>query len=118
MATSNEDATSKSQKDDALEAMEKQVTQLRREISKINRTLAQYADEAGDEVTGWYDSATGKASRAASALRSQAQSVSGTVRENPGTVSSAMLIGGVIGLMVGVLLNQHSGREPHWFDRR
>ena len=117
----NETATAKAvnkQADAAMEAMEKQIAQLRREISKINRTLSDQAEEAAEEVSGWYDSAADRASRAAAALRTQAQSVSGAVRENPGTVSSAMLLGGMLGLMLGLVLSPQLDRNQSWFDRR
>jgi malate synthase len=102
----------------AMEAMEKQIAQLRREITKINRSLSDQADEAVEEVSGWYDSAAEKASLAAAALRTQAHSVSGAVKENPGTVSSAMLLGGMVGLMLGLVLSPHLDRNQSWFDRR
>ncbi len=111
-------ANTTSQGDGGLETMERQIAKLRREIGKINRTLAEQAEGAADEVSGWYESAADRAARAATALRTQAKGVSGAVKENPGTVSTAMLIGGALGLMIGLMLNQQRVRGYGWFDRR
>ncbi|ANT49386.1 hypothetical protein [Mesorhizobium amorphae] len=100
---------------EAQEALEKQVAQLKREIGKINRTLAERAEEAVEEANGWYDSATERASRTAQALRSRAQSVSGVVHDNPGTVSSAFILGGAAGLLLGLALGASEPRRERWF---
>jgi len=104
MANTDDNSAPKLNQREAQEAMEKQIAQMKREILKINRQLAERAEEAGD----WLSSATESASRATQALRGQAQSVSEAVRTNPGTVSSAMLLGGMIGFLLGCLVSQTS----------
>ncbi|MGI6855827.1 hypothetical protein [Mesorhizobium sp. 1B3] len=101
---------------EAQEALEKQVAQMKREINKINRMLAGRAEETAEEVSGWYNGATERASRATQALRTQAQTVSEAVRENPGTVSSAMFLGGIVGFAIGCLFSQATS-ESHrrWY---
>ncbi|QND57377.1 hypothetical protein [Mesorhizobium huakuii] len=103
---------------EAQEALEKQVAQLKREINKINRTLAERAEEVVEEATGWYDSAADRAGRTAQALRTGAQSVSGAVQENPGTVSTAFILGAAIGLLFGLSLSDaHVRSRDRWFTR-
>jgi hypothetical protein len=97
------------------DALEEQITQLKREVGKLKRTLAERAEEASEEVGGWYDAATERASRATAALKTQAHTVSETVRENPGTVSSAMLVGGLIGFVIGLLMAQTHSRHGYWY---
>ena len=63
--------------DDMQDAMKKQIAELRREITKINRTLSAQAEDAAETAQGWYESAADKASRATQNLRSQAQTVVG-----------------------------------------
>lgn len=97
-------------------ALERQVAQLKREINRINKTLADRAEEAAEEASGWYDGASERASKATRALRTQAHSVSEVVKGNPGTVSSAMVLGALIGFVLGMA----SARWPHdrlqrWF---
>ena len=104
--------TTQRERQDALEA---QIAQLKREVSKLKRTLAERVEEASAEASGWYDAATERASRATEALRTQAQSVSETVRENPGTVSSAMLVGGLIGFIIGFVMAQTDSRHGRWY---
>lgn len=101
---------------EAQDALEKQVAQLKREINKINRTLAERAEEAEEEAAGWYESAADRAGRTAQALRTRAQSVSGAVQENPGTVSTAFILGAALGLLLGLTLNDASGPgRDRWF---
>ncbi|SIT56869.1 conserved hypothetical protein [Mesorhizobium prunaredense] len=59
----NEDATPTETQREAQEALEKQVAQLKREINKINRTLAERAEEVVEEATGWYEGAADSVSR-------------------------------------------------------
>jgi chromosome segregation ATPase len=96
---------------EAQEAMKKQIAELRREITKINRTLSDQAEEA----QGWYDSAADRASRAARQLRSQAHTVSETVQQNPGAISSAMVLGGMLGVLLGIAIARSSEPERRWF---
>lgn len=101
---------------DVQEAMKKQIAELRREMNKINKTLAERAEEVSEQAAGWYDSASDSASRAASQLRAKAQTVSETVQENPGTVSTAMALGGAIGFVLGMLVAQSSGSSSRrWY---
>jgi hypothetical protein len=98
------------------EALEKQIADLRRQIGRINKTLSEQAAEAADEARGWYDSASSKASRAASNLRTQAHTVSEVAQENPVTVSTAALAVGFVGFMIGFAVGQSSS-SPHGYWR-
>lgn len=111
----NEAATPSKTQSEAQEALEKQVAQLKREISKINRTLAEGAEEVVEEATGWYNSAADSASRTTQALRNRASTVSGVVQENPGTVSSAFILGAAVGLLLGFVLVAGDQRRERWF---
>lgn len=103
-------------KRDAQAALERQVAQLKREISRINKMLADRAEDVAEDASGWYDGASERASKAAQVFRSQAHSVSETVKGNPGTVSTAMVLGAVIGFVLGMALGQASDSKPHrWF---
>lgn len=103
--------------DDIQEAMQKQIADLKREMNRINKTLAARAEDAAEEVSGWYDSASEGASRAARQVRSGAQSVSETVQQNPGTaVSTALAIGGIAGFVLGMLVGQAGGNDRRWYS--
>ncbi|RVD69184.1 hypothetical protein EN751_27385 [Mesorhizobium sp. M4A.F.Ca.ET.029.04.2.1] len=115
--------------------MKKQIAELRREVSRLNRALAEQAedvvetghgwyDSAADRASGWYDSAAEGASRAAQQLRSQAQTVRGqaqsvseTVRQNPGTISTALTLGGLIGVLIGLAIARSVEPQPDRFHR-
>ncbi|MER8397455.1 hypothetical protein [Mesorhizobium sp. M1348] len=99
---------------EAQEALEKQVAQLKREISKINRTLADRAEEVVEEATGWYEGAANSVSRTTQALRNRASTASGVVQENPGAVSAAFMLGAAVGSLVGLVLVGSDQRRDRW----
>ena len=88
--------------------------QLKREIANLRAAIAERAQDVVEGVEGLYDSAAEQAARARQALRAQA----GVVRDNPGTISSAFVLGGIVGLLLGLAL---AGSEPaprRWYERR
>ena len=86
------------------EVIKKQLAELRREITRINRNLSAQAEEAIDAAHGWYDKASDQASRAAQQVRGQAKTFSATVQSNSGTITTAMVLGGILGLIVGIVI--------------
>ena len=103
--------------DDSIETMQKQIGQMRRETSSLKRLLAERTDEAVEDAEGWFDTASEGASRATRALRSQALKVSGAVQDNPVTVSSALFVGGIIGVLVGMALSSAEASRRRWYER-
>ncbi|WP_027154669.1 hypothetical protein [Mesorhizobium sp. WSM2561] len=110
----NEDAKPTETQLEAQEALEKQVAQLKREINKINRTLAEHAEEVVEEATGWYEGAADSVSRTTQALRKRASTASDIAQENPGTVSSAFMLGAAVGLLLGLVLVAGDQRRDRW----
>jgi hypothetical protein len=110
-------ASTKADDDDAIDTMQKQIRQMRREISSLKRLLAEQAGEVVEDAEGWFDTASEGAARATRAVRAQAQTVSGVVQDNPGTVSSALFVGGMIGLLVGMALGRSQATHPRWYER-
>ena len=98
--------------------LEQEIAQLKHEIGRLKQAIAGRAEDLVEGVEGLYGSATDGASRATQALKSQAQAVSGAVRDNPGTVSSAFLIGGIIGLLFGLAFGASEPSPRRWYDRR
>ncbi len=72
---------------------------LRRELANLREVLA---ERRNDMVAA--------ASRGA-------QAVVTPVRENPGLVSSALIMGGTIGFFIGLAVGQSEERSRHWYDR-
>ena len=103
--------------DDAIDTMQKQIGQMRREIGSLKKVLAERAEEVVDDAEGWFDTASEGASRAAQGLRSQAQKVSGAVQDNPVAISSALFVGGIIGVLVGMALGASEERHRKWYER-
>ncbi|RRH94995.1 hypothetical protein EH240_26025 [Mesorhizobium tamadayense] len=105
--------------------MKKQIAELKREVTRLNRMLSDQAEEtahgwyqsATDRASGLYSGATARASRAAKQLRSQAHSVSETVQHNPGTFSTAVAMGGLVGVAIGLALARSSQPAPDWLHR-
>jgi F0F1-type ATP synthase assembly protein I len=98
----NPTARPKAMQNETQEALEKQVAELRREFAKINKMLIDRSKEAAGQVN---------------ALPTQAQSVSEVVRANPGTLSSAMIVGILIGFAVGFVVGQSqvTGSRHRWY---
>ncbi len=72
---------------------------LRRELANLRAVLAERRDDM-----------VAAASRGA-------QAVVTPVRENPGVVSSALIMGGIIGFLIGLAVGQSEERSRHWYDR-
>jgi ElaB/YqjD/DUF883 family membrane-anchored ribosome-binding protein len=72
---------------------------LRRELANLRAVLAERRDDM-----------VAAASRGA-------QAVVTPVRENPGVVTSAFVLGGVIGFLIGLAVGQSDHRSRHWYDR-
>ena len=96
----------------------REIAELKRELGRLKQALSGRAEDFVEGVEGLYGSAAEGASRATQALKSQAQAVSGVVRENPGTVSSAFVIGGIIGLLFGLALGASEPPPRRWYERR
>ena len=71
-----------------------EMDELRREVANLKAAIA----ERTEDVT--------------EALRVRAE----VVRNNPGTVSAAMVFGGVIGLLIGLALGQAEHGHRRWHD--
>jgi hypothetical protein len=108
-------ASVKADYDDAIDTMQKQIGQMRREMSSLKRLLAERTEEVDAE--GWFETASEGASRATQALRSQAQKVAGTVQDNPVTVSSALFAGGIVGLLIGMAVVSSQANHRRWYER-
>lgn len=109
------EAVAKSGGDDELA---QEIAQLKRELSRLKQAISGRAEDFVEGVGGLYGSAAEGASRATEALKSQAQAVSGAVRENPGTVTSAFVIGGIVGLLFGLALGASEPPPRRWYERR
>jgi hypothetical protein len=72
-----------------------EMDELRREIANLKAAVAERAQDVNE------------------ALRARAA----VVRDNPGTVSTAFVIGGIIGLLVGMALGQSEHGHRRWYDR-
>lgn len=84
----------------------REIANLKREIGRLKTAFADRADDVA-----------GSASRAAQAVRSQASAVRGAVRENPGTVSSAFVLGGIVGLLIAMAFSTAERSPRNWYDR-
>jgi ElaB/YqjD/DUF883 family membrane-anchored ribosome-binding protein len=101
-------------------ALEKQVADLRKEITRINKTIsarsAEMMDDARDQASSFYENASARASKATQQLRTQAHAVSEVARENPGTTTAVLGVVGVMGFLLGLAVGQ-AASEPRrrWY---
>jgi hypothetical protein len=106
--------------EDVRKALEKQISELRKEITKINKSIAarsaEFMDNAGEQASELYDSASARASRTARQLRTQAQAVSDVARENPGTMGALIGAVGLLGFLAGLAVGQATSEtDRRWF---
>ena len=97
--------------------LEKQIGDLKKEVSRLSKSMSTKASEAIDDAGDLIEEAKGRAGGAAKQVRAQAQAVSEAIRENPGTaatvLSSAGIIGFLLGLVVGGMM-AGNGRQRRW----
>ncbi len=86
--------------------LSREIANLKHEISRLRDAFAERRDDL-----------VGGAQRATQAVRDQASAVGTAVRENPGTVSSAFVLGGIVGVLVGLALSQVERSPRSWYDR-
>ncbi|MBR0667198.1 hypothetical protein GXW71_22760 [Roseomonas hellenica] len=104
--------------DDARKDLEKQIADLKKEVAALSKQFSargeRLYDDLRDSTEDGYEAVAGRARSAAKHIREQAQAVSGAMRENPGTtatvLSSAGLVGFLVGLFVGQLLSDNHRR--------
>ena len=93
--------------------MEKQISDLKAEVASLTQQLSQRGKQAYEDLRedaeGLYDEASRRARRAGRQLRSQANAVSETIRDNPGTAATLLSSAGLIGLLIGFLIGQSVG---------
>lgn len=102
-------------------ALEKQIADLRKEITRINKSIsargAETVGDATEQASDFYETAKGRASRTGQQLRTHAQAVSEVARENPGTTTAVVgaigLLGFLAGLAIGQSMNETSRRRWH-----
>lgn len=107
--------------DDIQKALEKQIAELRKEITRINKSISErgseLVDDAKEHASDMYETATARASRTAQQLRTQAQAVSEVARENPGTTTAVVGVIGLLGFLAGLALGQALNDSPRrWYQ--
>lgn len=106
--------------EDIQKALEKQIAELRKEITRINKSIsargAEMLDDASEQASDFYDTAASRASRTAQQLRTQAQAVSEVARENPGTTTALVGVIGLLGFLAGLAIGQSMNDTPRrWY---
>ncbi|RWC30280.1 hypothetical protein [Mesorhizobium sp.] len=106
--------------DDVQKTLEKQIAELRKEITKINKSIsargAEMLDDASEQASEFYDTAATRASRTAQQLRSQAHAVSEVARENPGTTTAVVGAIGLLGFLAGFAIGQSTNdTSRRWY---
>ncbi|MER9302582.1 hypothetical protein [Mesorhizobium sp. M0496] len=105
--------------DDIQKTLEKQIAELRKEITKINKSISARGAEmldASEQASDFYDTAATRASRTAQQLRTQAHAVSEVARENPGTTTAVVGVIGLLGFMAGFAIGQSTNdTSRRWY---
>ncbi|MEO3386327.1 hypothetical protein [Mesorhizobium sp. CAU 1741] len=103
--------------------LEKQIADLRADMAALTKTVSERGGAVYDDLSagaeGMYTEASRQARGAAKQVRNQAYLVSEAARENPGTaatvLSSAGILGFLIGLAVGHALSANEQPSRRWY---
>lgn len=90
--------------DDVLAALEKQITDLKAEVTKLGKSLAARASDALEDAEEVFDDTRGRATHLARQVRHQAHVAADVAREHPGTTTAVLSTVGLLGLAVGLVL--------------
>lgn len=100
--------------DDAKAILENQIAELKKEILGLRKSLssrsAEFIDGMRDQAGDAYDDASKHAGKVARQVSNQAQALSATARENPGTTTAVLGLAAAIGFILGVCVGQ-AGQE-------
>ncbi|MDQ0395301.1 DUF883 family protein [Labrys monachus] len=94
--------------DDMRKEFERQLADLKKEVGAINKSLADRGadayEKARDAAGDTYGRVKEQASGSLRQARQQAQLVSDTVRENPGTAATVLSSAGIVGFLLGLVV--------------
>ena len=85
--------------------LEEQIADLKKEMSKISKSLASRASDAMEDAEEMFEDGKGRAGQAVARVRDQASAAVGAMRENPGTTATVLSTVGLLGLAAGMLLS-------------
>lgn len=103
--------------DDVLSAFERQITDLRKETSRLADSLAEHGldmDDLRDRGRAAYSGAARGVRRAARYARKEGGVAVGAMREHPGTTTSALAAAGLVGLALWWYLDASERNRRHW----
>jgi ElaB/YqjD/DUF883 family membrane-anchored ribosome-binding protein len=86
--------------------LQRQIEDLRSDVAKMRDSISAILEDASERASDLYDGAARTATWAGSRLKDQAHSISETVQENPAAISSAFVLGGIVGLFIGMAFGQ------------
>lgn len=97
--------------DDIRSDLEQQVSELRKEMEKISKSLSARVSDAVDQAGSVKEEAHQHAAGLVNRVRDQAHAVSDAAREHPGTALTLATSIGMMGLAVGVVIGALCARN-------
>lgn len=90
--------------DDMRANLEKQIEDMKKEISKISKSLAAQGWDVMDDAEEAFEQGKGRARQAARQVGDRAYAAADIARENPGTTAMVLSTVGLLGLTAGLAL--------------
>lgn len=99
--------------------LEKQIKDLRKEVSTLGKSLSARGEalyeDLRDEAEDVYENASRRARGAARQVRQQAHAVTDVIKDNPGTAATVLSSAGLLGFLIGLVVGQAlSGNSRRW----
>lgn len=90
--------------DDIRANLEKQIADLKKEVSRMSKSLASRASDVMDDAEETYEEGKHRARKAVANVREQANLTVDAMRENPVTTATVLTSAGLVGVAAGFVL--------------
>ncbi len=90
--------------DDVRADLEKQIAELKKEMSKISKAFSARVSGAAEDADEVIEGGRARARHAVAQVREQANVAAGAMRDNPGTTATVLSTVGLLGLAAGFVL--------------
>lgn len=90
--------------DDIRAAFSKEISDMKKEISRLGKSVSSRASDAAEQAEELYAEGKQRGAHAVRQVKEQALATAEVMRENPGTTATVLASVGILGLAAGMIL--------------